>query len=134
MSRAPELSTFQYAMRWPCGDQFGWTALSSVTSRVAPVASSTAHTALYDIRLVGASTTSVANATDAESGDHVGLKPTSVTRRTDSPVAPITKLPPPSRVDRNAIRFPSGDSAGWLSSTSGVAVRSSRFLPPTRCE
>jgi hypothetical protein len=35
-----------------------------------------------------------------------------VTRRTDSPVASITKMPPPLRSDRNAMRLPSGENAG----------------------
>ena len=33
------------------------------------------------------------------SGDHVGLNPLRVSRLTASPVRPMTKIPPPSRLD-----------------------------------
>ena len=42
----------------------------------------------------GSLISSVANAICFPSGDHAGSKPMSVTRRTDSPVAPATKMPP----------------------------------------
>src|SRR6266496_5512231 len=53
-----------------------------------------------------------ATAISRPSGDQVGLKPKSVKRRTDSPVEPIRKMPPPSRSERKAIRSPSGEKTG----------------------
>jgi hypothetical protein len=53
------------------------------------------------------STFSVTNAIAVPSADQVGLKPMRVIRRTISPVRPMTKRPPPSQLDRNAMRSPS---------------------------
>jgi len=56
------------------------------------------------------------------SGDQAGSKPPSVRRRTDSPVAPIRKRPPPSRDDRNTSLSPSGEKAACSSSAYELAV------------
>jgi hypothetical protein len=42
---------------------------------------------------------SVVKASWVPSGDHDGLNPTFVTRLTASPVRPITKIPPPPRLE-----------------------------------
>jgi hypothetical protein len=59
--------------------------------------------------------------------------PSSVRRRTDSPVAPIRKIPPPPRVDSKAICAPSGEKPGAPSFSLESAVRFMGFVPPTRC-
>ena len=57
---------------------------------------STTYNVLSPSREAGSTISSVANAICVPSGDHAGSKPMSVTRRTDSPVAPATKMPPTS--------------------------------------
>ena len=57
----------------------------------------------------------------------------SVTRRTDSPSGPITKMPPPVIPERNAMSEPSGEKAGSKRSSSGEsAERSIGLSLPTR--
>src|SRR5437870_3332726 len=103
MLRFPR-SADQYATRRPCGDQSGWTASPLVTRRVSPVSTLTAQSALVLDRLFGLSTIrSVANTTSLPSGAHEGLKPKAVSLRTDSPVAPMIKIPPPDRSERKAM-------------------------------
>ena len=46
-------------------------------------------------------------------------------------MAPMMKIPPPSRSERNAIRFPSGENAGMVSSTGESSVRLMALSPPT---
>ena len=68
------------------------------------------------------------------SGDQSGRYPRSVIRRTDSPVAPMTKMPPPSRSERKAMCSPSGEKAGWRSSAADEpSVRLIALPPPMRC-
>jgi hypothetical protein len=55
---------------------------------------------------MGSRSGSPATTSSWPSGDQAGSKPWSVTRRTDSPVAPITKIPPPLRSQRKAIWLP----------------------------
>ncbi len=66
------------------------------------------------------------------SGDQAGLRPKSVSRRTEPPIEPMTKIPPPSRPERNAMRCPSGENAGCPSSAGESSVRLTGRLPPMR--
>src|SRR5439155_6691894 len=61
------------------------------------------------------STRSVASTRYFWSGDHAGEWPKSETRRTEPPSAPISKMPPPLRSDRKAMRPPSGEKIGRAS-------------------
>ena len=129
--KAPSLKTVQYAIRWPCGDQLGWIPLTSDNRRRSPDASVTAQRSLGPTwKTFGGE---VANTSWVPSGDQAGVYPLSVMRRTDSPVRPITKIPPPWRSDRNAIRSPSGENAGCVSSSGESLVRLIGFCPPTLC-
>src|SRR5258706_6931492 len=75
----------------------------------------------------------VEKASSVPSGDQDGLNPTRVTRLTASPVRPITKMPPPSLLDRNAMRSPSGENAGMSSSAGESLVRFTGFEPDVLC-
>src|SRR5436190_5662127 len=89
MSRCPCVLV-QNAMRSPCGDHAGCTA-SLVTSFFdAPEARSTDHNSDVALREYGSRTASVPKASIVPSGDQAGSNPVVVTRRTDSPVAPMT--------------------------------------------
>src|SRR4030095_8681810 len=101
----------------------GCTASPFVSSRRCPVSMLVTHNALFDQRMVGLSTGSSAHTMNLPSGDQDGEYPDVEMRRTDSPVAPITNMPPPSRPERNAMRSPSAENAGSVSSTGESAVR-----------
>ena len=62
--------------------------------RGVPPAASTRNRKLSLVRDEGLFASSVVNAIVFPSGDHAGSNPCSVTRRTDSPVAPARKTPP----------------------------------------
>ena len=104
------------AMRRLCGDQLGITASArearAFRSRRPP---STARSARDEFCGFN-STFSIVKARRVPSGDQAGLKPRGETLLMASPVRPITNSPPPSRLDRNAMRLPSGENAGWSSS------------------
>src|SRR6266516_3745173 len=92
------------AMRSPCGDQEGVSAPSFNTRCFRPVATSIRQSSplpanAYGLLVIG----SVETAKSFPSGYQAGLNPKSLTRLTVSPVAPITKMPPPSRSERKAI-------------------------------
>src|SRR5439155_20603165 len=93
MSRCPPM-LLQYTILAPDGDQDGCTASPSTAFRGEPPAASTTYKVLSLRRDDGSWTSSVAKAICFPSGDQAGSKPASVTRRTDSPVAPATKMPP----------------------------------------
>src|SRR5262245_59254453 len=121
-------------MRCPCGDQFGCTPSVSVNWRVAPVLTFTTQSRAPTPRLNGfVPTLSEEYTISFWSGDHAGLAPEFVSRFTDSPVAPITKMPPPFLFERNAIDRPSGEKAGCVSTVLGSSsfIRLIGFSPPT---
>jgi len=75
------------------------------------------------------------DASETKREDDVWLLPTDGSeprRLTDSPVAPIKKIPPPSRSERKAMSSPSGENAGCLSSAGESSVRLITRSPPTR--
>ena len=102
-----------YAIRSPFGDQLGNTASTFPICRSLPDARSTTHNELSPSVFCGSrSAFSVVNAMFSPSGDHVGLNPDASGDGPLLPVRPMTKMPPPSRLDRKAMRSPSGENAG----------------------
>src|SRR3972149_6858969 len=101
-------------MRRPCGDQLGCTASPCLVSgRISPPDAGTTHScALVVTRLQGFCPSPSEKTILEPSGDQAGSKPKSESRFTDSPVEPITKMPPPPRSERKAMRSPSGGNAG----------------------
>src|SRR5262245_2948693 len=93
MSRCPPV-LLQYTMRSPDGDHDGCTASPSTIFRGVPLGTLMAYRVLVPDRDVGSMISSVSKAICLPSGDHAGSNPASVTRRTDSPVAPAMKIPP----------------------------------------
>ena len=121
-------------MRWPWGDQRGMTPSPEPSRRASPPSTGTTHSSLTPSQFSGMRPTrSVAYASIVPSGDQEGLKPSRVTLLTASPVRPITKMPPPSRLDLNAILCPSGENAGWSSSSVEPSVRQMGILPLVLC-
>ncbi len=115
---------FQYAMRVPCGDTRGWTASPRTNRRGSPPSTDTVQSSLKTKRRSGPCGPSpLAYTIDLPSGNHAGWKPPWVRRLTDSPVRPIRKMPPPSRVDRKAMVSPSGENAGAVWSLAAPLVR-----------
>ena len=108
MSRCAARVRPPYTIRRPEGDHRPPTASASATLRRAPSERLTIHSVLWVCRLIGSMTGSPATTRALPSGDQRGSYPASVMRRTYSPVASITKMPPPARSERNAIRAPSG--------------------------
>src|SRR5438477_8544698 len=93
----------QKAILFPSGDHRGEVALDPLSNNLFwPVWTSTIHNSASPPPCKGSSS-SVQRAICLPSGDHAGRNPKSVILRGDSPLAPITKIPPPSRSDRNAI-------------------------------
>src|SRR4029079_18522856 len=103
-------------MRPPDGDQDGCTPSPSTSFRGAPPLTLTTYSVLTPSRCDGSPISSVPYAICLPSGDHAGSNPDSVTRRTDSPVAPAMKMPPVGSEMWNAICEPSGEKDAPLSS------------------
>ena len=73
-SRCPPLDTLQYAMRWPWGDQRGWTASPGVSiRRRAPEETSIAHSSPFPERLATSLQLAVDTTISRPSGDQLGL-------------------------------------------------------------
>src|SRR5688572_18481257 len=102
----------------------------SISFRVAPLLS-------VRISSVGSISWPAAYTSCELSGDHCagavikGVNGNETTFRTDPPTPGITKEPPPSRVEKNAIHWPSGDQLGKISLAGLSEVRLMASLVPT---
>ena len=121
-------------MRAPLGDQAGCNARPvTASARLWPDATVTSlNPVAVPLRSVGVVNVFGAITISRPSGDQHGEYPALVKRVTDSPVADIRKMPPPSRSDRKAIRSPSGENAGCESCAGDSAESRCGVFDPTR--